>query len=257
MRKLIRIILFISFVSIFLTSCSNDKEETETSKNFIKIIQTTENGVSEHSVFAYFDNQIISSDNPKENISYTYKDGLITKIVSYDKLNQLTLTLDYAYLRGKLIKITSSDDEVTYYTHNSNGTVYYEKYKLNSQNKEELVHHGTLFFEDENLVKDERVFDDEDEELANATTSFEYDAFKNPYSSILGYDKLLDKGVAVSKNNPLITVAETTIVVSGQTISSANVYRNEFEYDADDYPTEQVSEASIDNPNYLKILYLY
>ncbi|HJS00291.1 MAG TPA: hypothetical protein VJ780_05085, partial [Flavobacterium sp.] len=245
----------ISVIVVFLSSCSNDTEEV--SKNFIKIIETTENGVSQQSAFTYVDNKIISSDNSKENISYTYNEGLITKIVSYDKLSQITLTLDYTYLKGKLIKITSSDKEVTYYTYNSDGTVFYEKYKLNSQDQEELLYHGTLFFENKNLVKDERIFDDTNGVDSSATTSFEYDSFKNPYFSILGYDKLLDKGAVISKNNVVITVAQTSTVVAGQTISSANLYRNDFKYDVDDYPTEQVSEAGISNPNYLKIEYLY
>ncbi|MBA0884596.1 hypothetical protein [Flavobacterium undicola] len=256
MEKLIRIFFFISIVSLFLASCSNDKDDK--GKNFIKIIESTENGISENSVFSYHENQIISADNSKEKIDYTYDNGLITKIIKYNKQTQLSVTLVYIYLQGKLIKVTSSQNYVIYYTHNTDGTVLYEKYKIDSQNQEHKAYHGTLFFKNENLVKDERVFDNKDENVSSSSrTSFEYDTYNNPYFSILGYDKLLDLSVSISKNNVVLTVVESTLMVNDETITSANIYKATFKYDADDYPTEQVSEASIGNPNYSKIQYLY
>jgi hypothetical protein len=162
------------------------------------------------------------------------------------------------YSKEKLVKLTSSEKYVINYTHNSNETVYYEKINVNAQNQQQKVYHGNLFFKNNNLIKDERVFDDADENsVSSSKTTFDYDTFNNPYFSILGYNKLLDQGAVVSKNNIVMTVAETTVVSEAGTISSANMYKATFKYDADNYPTEQISEASLTNPNYSKIQYLY
>lgn len=256
MKKLIRIFFFISVTFVFLTSCSNDKDDK--GKNFIKMVESTENGISENSVFTYREKQLISADNSKEKIDYTYDHGLITKIVTYNKKTQLSVTLVYTYLKEKLVKVKSSQNYVIYYTHTSDTSVLYEKHKIDSENKEHKVHHGTLSFKNKNLIKDERVFDTDNEDLISSSkTTFDYDTYNNPYFSILGFDKLLDKSTLLSKNNVVMTVFETTVVNGLETITSANIYKTTFKYDADDFPIEQVSEASLGNPNYSKIQYLY
>ena len=256
MRKLNRIFVFISIVAVLFSSCSNEKEIK--GKNFVKIIESTENGVSENSVFTYNQNQLLSADNSKERIDYTYTDGLITKIVKYNKQTQLSVTLQYTYLDDKLVKITSSDHYVIYYTHENSETVLYEKFKIDTQNQEQMVHHGTLFFKNKNLIKVERTFDNVDEGvLSTSKTTYEYDTYNNPYYAILGYNQLLDNAALVSKNNVVLTVVETKVVNGEETIASANLYPTTYKYDADNYPTEQVSESSVGNPNYSKIQYLY
>jgi len=257
MKKLHEILFFISIIAIFFTSCSND-DNVVNGKNFIKTIETTENGVSENSVYTYNENQIISTENSKEKVDYTYDNGLIIKIVKYNKQTQLSSTLDYTYQDDKLVKVISSDRYVIYYTHQNNGTVLYEKYKIDAQNQELELNHGTLFFSQRNLIKVERFFDNVSEgTLSSSKTTYEYDNYNNPYYSILGYDKLLDHGVLISKSNAVLTIQETTVANGDETITSANLYKTTYKYDADDYPTEQVSESSVGNPNYLKIEYLY
>jgi PBP1b-binding outer membrane lipoprotein LpoB len=256
MKNFIKIFFFISIISILLSSCANDKDDK--GKNFVKMIESTENGVAENSVYTYNENQIISADNSKQKIVYTYKDGFIIKIVSYNKESKLTTTVEYTYLQEKLVKVTSSEAYVVYYTHNADGTVSYEKFNVDSQNQEQKVYHGTLSFKNKNLSKDERIFDNVAANVfSSSKTTFDYDVYNNPYFSILGFDKLLDQGVLVSKNNAVRTVAETMIIDGDQTISSAKMYVTTFKYDADNYPTEQVSEASLLNSNYSKIQYLY
>ncbi len=256
MRNLIKIFFYIFIAAVLLSSCSNDKNDKD--KVFIKMIETTENGVSEHSVFTYNENQIISAENSKQKIDYTYQDGVITKIATYNKATQLSIVLKYTYDKGKLVKVTSSENYEINYTHNSNETVYYEKLNVNAQNQQQKVYHGNLFFKNKNLIKDERIFDAADiNSVSSSKITFDYDTFNNPYFSILGYNKLLDQGAVVSKNNSVMTVVETTVVSGGGTISSANMYKTTFKYDAYNYPTEQISEASLTNPNYSKIQYLY
>lgn len=256
MKNAIKIFFFISIATVLLASCANDKDEK--SKNFIKMIESTQNGIAENSVFTYNENQIISAENSKQKTDYSYQDGLITKITTYNKTTKLSVILDYKYVQEKLVKVTSSENYVINYTHNSNETVYYEKINVNAQNQQQKVYHGNLFFKNNNLIKDERVFDNADKNsVSSSKTTFDYDTFNNPYFSILGYDKLLDQGALVSKNNSVMTVAETTVVSGEGTISSANMYKTTFKYDTDNYPTEQVAEESLTNSNYSKIQYLY
>ena len=256
MKNLAPIFIFISCITLLFTSCANDKDDK--SKNFVKIIESTKDGITENSVFTYNENQIVTADNSKEKTDFTYQNGLITKITTYNKATQLNVVLLYTYNKEKLVKVTSSEKYVIYYTHNDNGTVSYEKYTVDSQNEEQKVCHGILSFKNKNLIKDECIFDTVTENsVSSSKTTFEYDAYNNPYFSISGYEKLLDHGAYVSKNNAVMTVAETASTIDGQTISSANMYTTKFKYDADDYPTEQVSEESLTNPNYSKIQYLY
>ncbi|MEO8253023.1 MAG: hypothetical protein ABI554_01455 [Flavobacterium sp.] len=222
------------------------------------MIESTQNGVAENSMFKYNDNQIISTDNSKEEVRYTYNDELITTIINYNKKTKTTVTLDYSYIEGKLVKVTSSEKYEIDYAYNSDGSVSYQKYVVNSQNQKQKDYHGTLSFKNDNLIKDERFFDQKNQDLvASSKISYTYDTHNNPYASIIGFDKLLDHGAAISKNNNLMTVAESQIVEGDQTTSSANMYTTTYKYDSDNYPTEQVSEASATNPNYSKIQYLY
>ncbi|MFA9192680.1 hypothetical protein AAGV28_14980 [Flavobacterium sp. FZUC8N2.13] len=256
MKNNIKLFFFISITAVFFSSCANDKDEK--SKNFIKIIESTQNGIAENSVFTYNKNQIISAENSKQKIDYTYQDGVIIKITTYNKTTQQNVVLNYTYNKEKLVKVTSSENYVINYTHHSDGTVYYEKFNVDAQNQQQKVYHGNLTFKNNNLINDERVFDDADQNsISSSKTTFDYDTYNNPYFSILGFDKLLDHDASVSKNNVVMTVAETTVVSGEETISSANMYKNTFKYDTDNYPTEQVAEESLTNPNYSKIQYLY
>lgn len=256
MQKITQLFFLIATVAILLTSCANDKDDK--GKIFIKMIETTENGVSENSIFKYLDNQIISSENSKQKIEYTYNNGLITKIVSYNKLNESSVVLEYTYENEQLVKLTSSENYVIYYTHASDGKISCEKFLGSSKEEGQKLSHGVLYFKNDNLVKSENVFDVIAEDKVTTTTiSYEYDTYNNPYNSIVGYNKLLDKAAIVSKNNVVMIVAETAVVVGDQTISSAKMHTISYKYDKDNNPTEQESESSLNNPNYSKIQYLY
>ncbi len=256
MKNITKIFFLIFTITLVLSSCANDVDDK--GKVFVKIIESTENNISETSVFKYNGNHIVSAENSKQKIDYTYKEGFITKILIFDKENETTVVLEYKYSKGKLVQLTSSEDYKIYYTHNTDGTVSFEKFKRISEGEDERVYHGVLYFKKKNLIKKEISFDIVDEDqVITSKIEFSYDTYNNPYNSILGYEKLLDKGAAVSKNNVMMTVAETTVVDGDQTISSAKMYTTSYKYDSDNYPIEQVSEASLNNPNYSKIQYLY
>jgi hypothetical protein len=123
------------------------------------------------------------------------------------------------------------------------------------------ISHGTLYFQNENLVKDERIIENTGVGVvSNYSISFEYDSKKNPLFAILGYKKLLNHNQRISLNNRLVSIEIVSITREDQITSSANFYKSTFKYDSDGYPTEQVSErALLDNGTvaYLKTQYFY
>ncbi|WP_414000262.1 hypothetical protein ACMDB5_06845 [Flavobacterium sp. W1B] len=253
MNKIV-VVLIVSLLVFY--SCSDNKEGN--GKLLIKTVETSENGTSVTTLFKYNGNEILSAVGVKNHIAYTYENGLITKITSKDKENQLSVTLEYSYDKGKLVRMKSSENYVINYTHNSDGTVSYEKITVDPQNQGTELFYGTLYFENKNLIKDERTIDDVVLGLVSKYKfSFEYDSKMNPFYNILGYEKLLNQNEIISFNNSVMSVLEITITKDGKIISSANLYRGAFKYDEDHYPTEQLSEASIANPNYLKTQYFY
>ena len=130
--------------------------------------------------------------------------------------------------------------------------------KIVSESQELKEFHGTLFFDNENLIKDERTLDN----TAAGTVSkynlnFDYDSKNNPLYNIAGYKKLLDCNQSISANNSLIITENTSIVKEEQLISATKLYKNSFTYDSDGYPKEQVSETTIFNSGFVKIQYFY
>lgn len=256
MEEINKIVSVLIVSVVVLCSCSEDK--VETAKLLKKTVEISENGTSTTTLYKYNGNEIVSVDGVRKYSSYTYTDGLICKIVTKDKENQETVTLDYTYEKAQLVRLHSSEGYMMNYTHNADGTVSYEKIVLDSQNQETKVFHGILYFEKKNLVKDERIFDDTAPGLVSKQkVRFEYDSKKNPFFNILGYAKLLNHNEVISANNNRMSVVEQVVIQDDQLTSSANLYQGIFEYDADNYPVEQVTEASTANPNYVKVQYFY
>lgn len=115
-----------------------------------------------------------------------------------------------------------------------------------------------MYFENENLIKDERIFDNTAVGVTlNYSMSFDYDAKKNPLYRIAGFNKLLDQNQAVSSNNSLVITEMNSTVKNDEIISSATFYKCIFKYNAGGYPTEQIAENGIGNSGYLKSEYFY
>ena len=108
MKNKIVLKLFLSFFLLTLFSCKNDTEDS--SKLLMKVVETQDDGTSETILFSYNDSKIVSIDGTTERTDFTYTDGLITKTVLLNKSNQLRETIDYKYLDGKLIEVTSSEN---------------------------------------------------------------------------------------------------------------------------------------------------
>jgi hypothetical protein len=250
-----KIFFFISIASVLLSSCSNDKDGK--SKFLKEVVETLADGTSTTTLFKYIGDEIVTTDGIELRNDFTYTDGLITKIRTIDKGTQLSQTVEYSYDTDHLIQVVSPNNYVINYIHNTDSTVSYEKRSLNSGSQEARFYHGTLYFKGKNLIKDERILDDAAPGVVSKyTVNFQYDSKKNPLYSILGYSKLLDHNEVISLNNTISSVVESSSTnAADQTISSAKFFNSTFQYDTDDYPTEQLTETA--KSGYLKSQYFY
>jgi hypothetical protein len=259
MKKTKNIFWVLSIFVLTLYSCSNDNDDSV--KLLKKVVETSEEGTSETALFTYNGNEIVRIDGAQKRTDFTYTDGLITKIVALNKTNELLETNAYSYLEGKLVEVESLGNYRIKYIHNSDKTVSYQKFTIGSGNQEVKEFHGILYFENENLIKEERTLDNTAVGVtSNYSISFDYDSNKNPLYNVLGYKKLLDHMETISSNNSLINTVIATITNGDQVLSSANFYKSSFKYDSENYPTERVSETAIlanGNTGYLKTQYFY
>jgi hypothetical protein len=259
MKKAINIFWILSaFLAVFY-SCSKDKDDNV---KFLKqLVEISADGTSTTTDFTYNGNEIKSIDGVKQHTDFSYMDGLITKIIVLDKTNQAVNTIEYSYLRGKLVSAKSLNNYIINYTPNSDGSIVYEKTDISAGNKGVKIYHGVLYFQKKNFIKDERTFDSTPSGVSsNYSISFEYDSNNNPFYSILGYEKLLDQNDVISANNSLITVVTNSSAKNDQITSSANFYKSTFKYDEDGYPTEKVLESAMPvdgSSDYLKSQYFY
>ena len=237
-------------------SCSTD---TSTNVKLLKkTISTSETGASLTTVFTYVDDEIVSTDNSNTHVDYTYAEGSIVKKVSLNKAVSLVETIIYSYNAGNLVRAESPNKYKINYIYNSDNTISYQKMKIVSEGQEVKEYHGILFFENENLVKDERIFDNTAAgTVSKYNLSFDYDSKTNPLYNIAGYQKLLECNQAVSANNSLNVTEITSVAKDDQIISAAKLYKSSFTYDSDGYPKEQVSDLPIFSSGSVKIQYFY
>ncbi|MGO4904463.1 hypothetical protein [Flavobacterium sp. W20_MBD1_R3] len=257
MKNKIVLLWVLSVFVMTLSSCSNDSEDN--SKWLIKVVETNEKGTSETTVFTYNDNEIVSIDGAQKRTAFTYSDGLITKTITLDKKNQLLETIEYSYLKSKLSGIQSLGNYRINYIHNSDNTVSYERFTIISANQQVKEFHGTLYFENENLIKDDRILDKANPGvIANYSVSYDYDLKKKPLFHIKGFKELLNQNEKISLNNNIISTVITSVSKDVHIASSAILYKSSYTYDLDNYPTERVSETAIfddGNVGYLKTEY--
>jgi hypothetical protein len=259
MKQTKKIFLVLSIFILTLYSCSNDTDDSI--KLLKKVVETSAQGTEATTLFTYNGTEIVRVEGTQKLTVFTYADGLITKVVTLNKTNQQSETIEYSYLLGKLVEVESLGNYRINYIHNSDKTVSYQKFTIGSGNQEVKEFHGILYFENENLIKEERTLDNTAVGVtSNYSISFDYDSNKNPLYNVLGYKKLLDHMETISSNNSLINTVIATITNGDQVLSSANFYKSSFKYDSENYPTERVSETAIlanGNTGYLKTQYFY
>lgn len=242
--------LFFTAIVLFFTlsSCSSDSatDSGATTKLIGKMVDIASNGSSVTTSFTYNANKIVRIDDGSKHMSFNYNNDLITKIVTLDDATQSQTILTYAYAEDNLVKITSSENYVINYVHNTDGTVSYERLTTDNNNNEVLVYKGTLYFQNGNLTKDERILATNATEVSKEIVTYQYDAKSNPLHNVIGFSKLLDNSSAVSINNVTRTQEESRKenINSGQVASSMVLYVSANQYDADGYPTVITSEKA-------------
>lgn len=247
-KKIIIVILFIGT----LTSCSNEAVELVQPQLLKRVVEVSVDGTSTITTLSYEGNKIKNIDKADVLLEFNYSDNLINKIIKTDKASKHINTLQYSYADGKLVKITSSDNYVLNYIHNSDNSVSYEKTTKDSQNNVVKIFHGTLYFQNENLTKDEQQIDNlEPNILSTKTLTVAYDDKKNPLHDILGFSKLLDFSKSISTNNVLNSYETTTIkyIAEDQVIAAFKLNKNISKYDILGYPVEIESESNIFGEN--------
>lgn len=243
MKKAKEIVGIVAVLLMTLCSCTSDPiEQVQFLK---KIVEVSVDGTSNTTILTYDGNKLVSIDKADQLSKFYYTGDLITKVEELDKNTQHLSTLKYSYSEGQLTKITSSDNYVINYVHNNDGSVSYEKLTPDFDNIDVKNYHGILYFQNENLVKDERTLDDAGKGiLAKNVLSIAYDYKKNALKNILGFDKLLDYSKIISSNNEILSTAVASVkhIDDNQVISEIKRFDSEYQYNANGYPTEIVSE---------------
>ncbi|KAF2331741.1 hypothetical protein [Flavobacterium ginsenosidimutans] len=238
MKKFLCLLGAIAFV---FTSCSKDDNDSSDSTSSILVKKTTiteSDGSTYSEEIKYNGNKIVSiTDEYGYLTKYSYTGDLITKMEEIDENGELDILTDYSYTNGKLTTSTTKETGAPNYNkiefvHNSDGTVSYEKIRINSSTavQEGSKTIGKLTFKNANLVKNE--YSDGMEHVL----TYEYDANNAPRKNITGLNLLLDIEEPSSTVNNVIKIIHTA--GSG---TNVNIYVATFtyKYNADNYPTEE------------------
>lgn len=251
----------ILFLSLAFFSCTNDPAEQVTMVK--QIVEIAKDGTSTTTIIDYDGNKIASIDNSIKHSDFYYTGLLITKIVVIDKVANHTNILGYTYSNANLVQITSSDNYVVNYIHNTDGTVSFEKLTKDTNNKDVKVNHGILYFLSSNLTKEVMTIDNTSPNiLSTETNNYTYDAKSNGLKNIVGFTELMSYGPMISINNVINTTesSQETNSNTNQATSSIDIYKNEYKYNSEGYPTEIVGEKTFFgefNSNHLKTLLYY
>lgn len=252
----------ILFLSLTVLSCTNDINVSE-AQLIKQIVETATDGSSIATTINYNSNKITSIDNTVKSSTFSYTGLLVTKIVELDKVTNHTTTLVLTYVDNDLVKITSSDNYVVNYVHNTDGTVSYEKWVKDASNIDVKVNHGVLYYAAANLIKEVTILDNTAaNSVSTKTTTYGYDAKNNGLRNAAGFSALLNYGNLVSKNNTIskTEITEVKNTETDQITSSLNQSQNEFKYDAAGYPMEIVGEETFfgeAQSNHAKTLFYY
>jgi hypothetical protein len=252
MKKINILIGPILVILITLCSCTNENVDLVQVQFLKKIVEVSVDGSSTTTLLAYDGNKIMNIDKFDTHSEFYYTGDLITKIVESDKTNQHVNTLEYSYSEGQLTRISSSDNYVLNYIHNTDSSVSYEKLTKDSNNNDVKIYHGTLYFQSGNLVKDHRFLDDAGKNvLAENSITFDYNYKNNPLNNILGYSKLLNYSKTISLNNNVKSSKISTVkyLDEDRFTSSVKISTSEYKYNFNGYPTEIVSENPIFGEN--------
>ncbi|MFH7015137.1 hypothetical protein [Flavobacterium sp. FlaQc-47] len=241
-----KLVFLLSALVLGLTSCSNDDNNSSDPSSLIlvkKRIYTEANEISSHDDIVYNGDKIVSiRDEDGSVLKFTYTGDVITKTEEIDQDGKLDQITEYSYTNGVLAtSIDKHPDEAFYYknkyTHNSDGTVAYEQFRVNVVTgvEEEYGAIGKFTFKNGNITKLEVSYYG-----AKSSYAYEYDDKNNPFKNVLGYNLLLEDA---SANN---VIKMTATSGSGDNIYTATT-TNTYKYDSNNYPVELIESFQSGN----------
>jgi hypothetical protein len=240
---------------LVLTSCSKDDDNTPDPATSIlaKTVKNTNPSYpseNSSSTVIYNGNKIVSIKEESRRVDYTYDGNVIIKTTSYDiesGKDVKSFEISYTYANNKLAAYSYAENFTTQFptgeykgrsvfTHNSDGTVKRESYSTNSttgvETKDSYIYVST--FVNGNLVKEVGT-DGIPGSKSVRTDVYEYDSKNNPLKNVLGFNLLLDNDGMSSVNN---VVRHTSTEVYGSSTYGPDVYKTDYVYDANGYPTK-------------------
>ncbi|NNT71981.1 hypothetical protein HKT18_07115 [Flavobacterium sp. IMCC34852] len=250
MKKLVSIL---SLLTIVLTSCSGSDDSGEQVEllNFprktIDYYQDSGSTIgSRTGTFQYNGDKLNEIFyNAAQKKVFTYTGDLITKVEFYEA-SVVRYIENFNYSNGKLSSYDKFDlltnrNESIAYTHQSDGTVTYQKliYSTSVSNPTETIT-GTLFFQNGNLVKDDYVYtfnNSSTNEINYVERLFQYDSKINPYKNIKGFSLLLPWVNEMNINNLILDYSYVDAFMNGVLFSSYVVAKEfDLQYDERQFP---------------------
>lgn len=226
-----KVILFLSAITITLSSCSSSDSSSSTTNVDdvlpIKITDTYNDG-SVVSNITYNGKKIKQvSSNDGELIKYTYTGDLITKVETfYDGELDTTETLTYN-ASGQLIGYTDiSDfwDNQETYTYNSNGTVSFTRIADGT-----LYSSGTITMIGNDVSQ---VVINYDDTGLTSTNTYTYDTSYSPFKNIVGYKWYLLAGLSENQTQGF----DHNVLSYSESLSSFSNYTSTYQYNSLDFP---------------------
>lgn len=251
--------LFSASLLLFASCSSNDDNSSDLpSTSTLSILPKTvkfsspsypsDNSIS---TVTYNGNKIVSAKTGSERTDYVYDGNVIVKVTSYDTKSGKDVKSyeeSYTYVDNKLATYyyvgnfttqfpTGQYKGRSVYTYNSDGTVKAESYNIEPSTGVESKSSTTkvLTFVNGNLVKN--VITETATGYYNIEL-YEYDSKNSPFKNITGFHLLINSSEFSSVNN---IIKESYSNVSGTTTYGPDVYKKDFVYDANGFPTKQTT----------------
>lgn len=235
-----KILCLVSAAFLVLSSCSSDSDSAKESSILVKKVIYTDSDGATTSDVTYNGNKIVkSTDSDGEFTVYTYTGDVITKSESFDADGKSEYSTEYTYVGGKLassVRKSASDTEYnrkTKYTHNADGTIAYEEFRVNIATgvEGEYGYIGKYTYANGNLVKEENSYYGSESVITS-----EYDTKNNPFKNITGFSLLIGDHSSNSNN-----VLKRTFNSKGSSTPTVETYI--FEYDSKNYPTKMTTKT--------------
>ena len=254
------LVFFVSAVSMFIISCSNDTNQfpitnqdiqlTQNGNKLRKAVLKNASGVEvSNQIYEYVGNKlskIVFSDGSYNQFYYT--GDLITKAEAYQN-NSISSTGYYQYnTENKLaqkVSYSGNSGYKTTYVYNTDNTVTVTEYTGDLINQNTVYKTYKAFLNNNVMIKRENV-----NSGITYTKEYTYDTKNNPLNAILGYDKLIayEVGATVCPNNLIrIDYSQSNTSVAGNTTNS-------IEYNSFNFPTLD-KEYNNGTLNYIKEYY--